>query len=318
MNYDPGVKSCIAILIWLAIAQLARSQTNEPALDVGDLLDSAQQWAQDNLDSDVLQALQSVDREQVEDFLNHCQDYLKGDYVLDVARLKEAAGIVLPLLEAHAETRPYAAWLRERMDYFDAAAELKAVTPPPRPETPTNPPAAPNPSFAAEREIWIKKVAPRPLSSGAEQLIPQLKAIFVEEHVPPALVWVAEVESGLDASARSPAGALGLFQLMPATAKDLGLSLWPFDQRKQMEPSAHAAAKHLRQLHRQFGDWRLAVAAYNCGAGTVQKLLHRYKTGSYADIATHLPAETQMYVPKVEATILHREGLALEKLGPDD
>ena len=75
-----------------------------------------------------------------------------------------------------------------------------------------------------------------------------------------------------------------------------------------------AAAQDLRQLHEQFGDWRLAVAAYNSGAGTVTKLLKRYQTKSYERIAPHLPAETQMYVPKVEATSLHREGLELEKL----
>jgi membrane-bound lytic murein transglycosylase D len=105
-----------------------------------------------------------------------------------------------------------------------------------------------------------------------------------------------------------------MFQLMPATAKSFGLSLWPRDQRKIPEVAAMAAAKYLRQLHAQFGDWRLAVAAYNCGEGRVQKSLERYGTKSYERIATHLPAETQMYVPKVEATILKREGLALEKL----
>jgi len=105
-----------------------------------------------------------------------------------------------------------------------------------------------------------------------------------------------------------------MFQLMPATAKDLGLSLFPFDERKQPDAAAHAAAKYLRYLHGKFGDWRLAVAAYNSGEGTVQRLLKRYDATSYERIATHLPAETQMYVPKVEATILHREGAALEKL----
>ncbi len=81
-----------------------------------------------------------------------------------------------------------------------------------------------------------------------------------------------------------------------------------------MEPAAHASAKYLRQLHNQFDDWRLAVAAYNSGPGTVSRLLKRYQTTIYEDIAPHLPAETQMYVPKVEATIRHREGLELQKL----
>jgi membrane-bound lytic murein transglycosylase D len=302
------MKFCVAIVLSIASGWLASAQTND--IDIGDMLDTAQQFAQENLDPDVLQALQSVDRSKVEDFLNHFQDYLNGDRVLDVADLKDAANTILPLLDAHEETQPYAEWLRARLDYFDVAEELNAAPPPE-----TNAPVVlPNPPFKTEQEIWIRKISPRPLPKGAEQVVPQLKTIFADEGVPPALVWLAEVESGFDASARSPAGAVGMYQLMPATAKNFGLSLFPFDQRKQVEPAAHAAAKNLRQLHDQFGDWRLAVAAYNSGPGTVTRLLKRYDTTSYEGIAQHLPAETQMYVPKVEATILHREGLELEKL----
>ena len=72
--------------------------------------------------------------------------------------------------------------------------------------------------------------------------------------------------------------------------------------------AAQAAARYLRQLYGRFGDWRLAVAAYNCGEGTVQKSLKHYRASSYERIATHLPAETQMYVPKVRATILAPRG----------
>jgi membrane-bound lytic murein transglycosylase D len=67
-------------------------------------------------------------------------------------------------------------------------------------------------------------------------------------------------------------------------------------------------------LYRQFGDWRLALAAYNAGEGRVQRLLDRHKTRSFDRIARHLPAETQMFVPKVEATLLRREGVELAKL----
>lgn len=311
MDYFPAVKLRVVLVLLLAGGWLVPAQTNEPSLDVGGLLDAAQQFAQDNLDDDVLQALQNVDRDKVGDFLKHYQDYLQGDSVLDVAQLKDAAVTVLPLLDAHEETQPYAAWLRARLDYFDAAEELKAVTPPPG----TNqPPRAANPSFAAEQEIWIRKVSPRPWPAAAKKIVPELKTIFAAEHVPAELVWLAEVESGFDAHARSPAGAVGMFQLMPATAKNLGLSLFPFDQRKQPEAAARVAARYLRQLHEKFGDWRLAVAAYNSGEGTVSRLLKRYGATSYERIATHLPAETQMYVPKVEATIQQREGAALEKL----
>ncbi|MEJ0089138.1 MAG: lytic transglycosylase domain-containing protein [Limisphaerales bacterium] len=307
MNYPPAVKHGIAIFILITGVLLAPAQTNE--MNVGDLLDAAQQFAQDNLDPDVLQALQSVDRTKVEDFLNHFQDYLQGDQVLDMAQFKGAANTVLPLLDAHEETQPYAAWLRSRLDYFDVADELKSLTLPARTNAPPK-----NPTFKIEQEIWIKKVSPRPVPNGADKFLPKLKSIFAAEGVPPALVWLAEVESGFDARARSPEGAVGMFQLMPATAKDLGLSLLPFDQRKQIEPAAQASAKYLRQLYGRFGDWRLAMAAYNCGPGTVSRLLKRYQTTSYERIAPYLPAETQMYVPKVEATILHREGQELEKL----
>jgi membrane-bound lytic murein transglycosylase D len=300
------------MVLLLAGACLLPAQTNDMSVD--DVLDSVQQFAQENLDPDVLSALQSVDRTRVEDFLKNYQDYLRGDYVLDVAQLQDAAHVILPLLDAHDETQPYAAWLRARLDYFDAAAEMKAATPVPKVEPDQPAPPWPNPPFTTEQEIWIKKVSPRPLPPAMAEALPKLKAIFTAAGVPAALVWLAEVESGFDARARSPAGALGQFQLMPATAKQYGLSLWPRDQRRQTEPAARAAAQDLRQLHEQFGDWRLTVAAYNAGAGTLERLLKQYRTKSYARIAPHLPAETQMYVPKVEATILHREGLELEKL----
>jgi membrane-bound lytic murein transglycosylase D len=144
--------------------------------------------------------------------------------------------------------------------------------------------------------------------------VQKLKTVFHREGVPEALVWMAEVESGFDARAQSPAGAVGMFQLMPMTARQYGLSLWPWDQRRQPEPSARAAARYLRHLHTRFGDWRLAVAAYNSGPGTVQRLLQRQGANDLERIASHLPAETQMYVPKVEATILRREGKKLATL----
>ena len=305
----------VAILtLLLASCVLGAAQTNDVDIDVGGMLDAAQQFAQENLDPDVLHALQNVDQQQVQDFFNQYQDYLRGNYVLDLAQLKDAANTVLPLLDAHEETQPYAAWLRSRLDYFDAADDLSSATPPPAPEPGKPVPPRPNPPFAMERQVWVKRVAARPLPKGAGKIVPRIKSIFASEHVPPQLVWLAEVESGFNARARSPAGAAGLFQLMPATAEQFGLSLSPRDQRREPEPEAAAAAKYLRELYKQFGDWRLAVAAYNCGAGTVQKSLARQHAKSYERIAIHLPAETQMYVPKVEATILHREGLDLEKL----
>lgn len=290
------------------VCRFAAAQTNE-TVDVSGLLNAAQQWTQENLDDDVLRALQKVDHAKVAAFLKHSQTYLGGDYVLDLAQLKDASTVVLPLLEAHEEAQPYAAWLRSRLDYFDAAEKMKSLAL----SAPTNA-SSPNPSFKVEQEIWTKKLVPEPWSKAAAEFVPKLKPIFAEERVPGELVWLAEVESGFDRSAESPAGALGMFQLMPITAKQYDLSLDPIDERKQLEPAARAAAKHLRHLYAMFGDWQVAVAAYNCGEGRVQKLLAQQTTKSYASIATKLPAETQMYVPKVEATILRRENIHLDKL----
>ena len=154
---------------------------------------------------------------------------------------------------------------------------------------------------------------------GAVEVVPKLKTAFAAEHVPTQLVWLAEVESGFDARAQSPAGASGMFQLMPATAKQFGLSLWPRDQRRDPDASAEAAAKYLRDLYHQFGDWRLAWRPTTAGAKAVQKSLERHHTPKLTRELRRAFArqETQMYVPKVEATILHREGIEMERLkGP--
>jgi len=301
----------------LMLAVLPCRAQEEYELDtdqLGEMVESAQEWARENVDPDVLRTLPEVDREQIEKFLKQFQEQLKGDHVLDLAALKDAAQAVLPLLEAHSETKPYAAWLRSRLDYFKVAEALRQQQPPPKvlPDQPAPTPA--NPSPAVGRKFWQAELGNRDWPKGATQLVPRLKPIFIEERVPPQLVWVAEVESSFNPEARSPVGAAGLFQLMPATARSLGLRRWPFDQRYQPEPSARAAARYLKRLHSQFGDWPLALAAYNAGEGKVRGLLSRNNAKGFEEIATQLPAETQMFVPKVEATILRREGMSLEKL----
>lgn len=300
----------------LALLALTCSTTAQETieLDVGVLIETAQEWAQENLDEDVLRSLPELERDQVEKFLKQFQDQLKGDYVLDLAVLKDAARTVLPLLDGHEETKPYGAWLRSRLDYFEVAVTFNENQPLPKP-TPGQPPKArPNPSPAAEQAAWKQQLSQREWPKGAAGLVPQLKPIFSAQQVPEQLVWVAEVESGFNPEARSPVGAAGLFQLMPETAQSLGLRRWPLDQRYQPKPSAKAAAQYLKRLHSQFGDWRLALAAYNAGEGRVRGLLRRNESRTFDSIATQLPAETQMFVPKVAATILRREGVSLEEL----
>ena len=164
---------------------------------------------------------------------------------------------------------------------------------------------------------WQKKLANRPAPPNAAALIPRLKKVFQSEGLPPELVWMAEVESSLNPAARSPVGALGLFQLMPATARRFGLRTGFFDERKDPEKSARAAAQYLKFLYNAMGSWPLALAAYNAGEGRVGRLVKREKRSSFEGIADDLPLETQMYVPKVMALVALRENTALDKLpGP--
>ena len=164
---------------------------------------------------------------------------------------------------------------------------------------------------ATRAGYWRRKASTHPLSPRAAGLVPRLKAVFREEGVPEALVWMAEVESRFNPLARSPAGAAGLFQLMPATARSLGLSTADPDQRLDPEANARAAARYLRRLHGRFGDWPLVLAAYNCGQGRVAGELKRARNRNYEAIAARLPLETRMYVPRVQETIRLRTGKAL-------
>lgn len=141
-------------------------------------------------------------------------------------------------------------------------------------------------------------------------LISALKGIFRNEGVPHNLVWVAEVESALNPEAESSAGAVGLFQLMPATAERFGLQLFPIDDRKTPGKSAKAAACYLRQLRKEFGGWALALAAYNAGEGRVGRAMKSNNARTFHEVAPYLPSETRRYVPRVMAIMALREDQA--------
>ena len=305
----------ILLLALLAGLLPVRGQ-DDGVVTLDDVIQTAQDFARDNLDPEVLRNLPELDQQKVRDFLALVEKDLHGEYVVDLAPLKDAAQIILPLLESRAETQPYALWLKSRLDYLETAEDLRRDTPPPKTEPGKPPLPVPNPQPEQARAAWIKKLARQPVPKETNPLVAELKPVFTQEKIPAALVWLAEVESSFDPRARSPVGAAGLFQLMPATAKRFGLRTWPLDQRMDSKASARAAAQYLHFLHTRFKDWRLALAAYNSGEGTVQKLLDRQKAKSFDAIATHLPAETQMYVPKVEAVLRRREKLTLAELPP--
>ena len=195
----------------------------------------------------------------------------------------------------------------------------------PHPEEPPPAVAAPQPApapsvdkarnrYVENKQVWLRKLANRPAPARAAALLPDLKRAFRAEGVPPELVWQAEAESTFNPAARSPAGAVGLYQFMPATAQQFGLSLSPVDERLDAAKNARAAAKYLKALHARFGDWPLAFAAYNCGEGRVSKILRAQNGKTFDDIHDKLPAETRMYVPKIAALVRLRENADLDAL----
>ncbi len=159
-------------------------------------------------------------------------------------------------------------------------------------------------------------MATESLSGEAQVRLVRLQAVFDEVQVPRELVWLAEVESSFDPSARSHAGAVGLYQLMPQTAVALGLSVEPRDERLIPEQNARAAARYLRRLYRRFGDWPLALAAYNAGETRVDRLLTQTEASRFEQIAPLLPAETRAYVPNVDSVLRRREQRGLSDLPP--
>jgi len=131
--------------------------------------------------------------------------------------------------------------------------------------------------------------------------------ILREEGVPQDLIYLAQAESAFQPAALSRAGARGIWQFVPWRGNEYGLRRsWWVDERQDPEKATRAAAQHLRDLYGLFGDWYLAMAAYNCGPGNVQKGIER--TG-YADFwelyrRNVLPRETKNYVPIIVALTL--------------
>ena len=134
-----------------------------------------------------------------------------------------------------------------------------------------------------------------------------VQRVLREEGMPQDLIYLAQAESAFLPQAVSKAGARGMWQFMSFAARKYGLEkTWWVDERQDPEKATHAAARDLRELYSQFGDWYLAMAAYNSGAGTVQHAVER--TG-YADFwelyrRNVLPKETKNYVPIILALTL--------------
>jgi membrane-bound lytic murein transglycosylase D len=141
-----------------------------------------------------------------------------------------------------------------------------------------------------------------------------IRKVFRKKGLPEDLVWLAMIESGFEPIARSPVGAMGLWQFMPETGKIYGLAQdrWA-DQRLSFAASTEAAADFLADLYRRFGSWDLAMAGYNMGYGGVLSAVRRYNTNDYwalSRLEGSFPWETTLYVPKILAAAVVSRNLS--------
>ncbi|MSV30336.1 MAG: LysM peptidoglycan-binding domain-containing protein [Bryobacterales bacterium] len=133
---------------------------------------------------------------------------------------------------------------------------------------------------------------------------PMIQRILDEEGVPPEILHLAQAESGFIPRAVSRKAATGMWQFLSWRGREYGLMQSPYhDDRLDPEKATRAAARHLRDLYAQFGDWYLAIAAYNCGPGNVSKAVERTGYANFWELRNRrvLPAETTNYVPIIVA-----------------
>jgi len=137
------------------------------------------------------------------------------------------------------------------------------------------------------------------------QIMQMARKIFREEGVPEDVIWLGQIESAWRNIARSPVGASGLWQFMPGTGSTYGLrqTAW-VDERNGFEKATHASARYLKDLYDHFGDWQLAMAAYNTGQGNIDRAISRAGSRSYWQIFPYIAQETRNYVPNILAAIL--------------
>ncbi len=186
-----------------------------------------------------------------------------------------------------------------------------------------HPAEAAQPNFAAAgtkampSENILARIAPARIAAAQRRLLAlgvDAALIFAEEGVPSGLILVAAVESSYDPLALSPKGARGLWQLMPETARRFGLRVdGQTDDRIHPVRSTHAAARYLRQLYLQFGDWTLTLAAYNAGEQAVERAIDQAGSNDFLVLSAKklLPAETRSYIPAVLAAAQLLTGASL-------
>jgi len=142
---------------------------------------------------------------------------------------------------------------------------------------------------------------------------PMIQRILDEEGVPQELIHLAQAESGFIPRAVSRKAAGGMWQFLKGRGNEYGLLQTPLtDDRMDPEKATRAAARHLRDLYHEFGDWYLAIAAYNCGPGVVEKAVERTGYADFWELRNRgaLPSETTNYVPIILAMTIMEKNAA--------
>ncbi len=163
--------------------------------------------------------------------------------------------------------------------------------------------------------VWAKK-------SG--RYAPAIKAELAKAGLPTDLVWLSLIESGHNPTIRSPAGAAGLWQFIPESGRLYGLTIdrW-VDERLDPLRCTQAAIRYLSDLHRRFGNWELAMAAYNMGYGGLSRAIRKFNTNDFWELSRYeagIPWETTLYVPKILATAIvmnNKKAFGLADVTPD-
>ncbi|HVU98372.1 MAG TPA: lytic transglycosylase domain-containing protein [Puia sp.] len=151
----------------------------------------------------------------------------------------------------------------------------------------------------------------------SEEPFSVIDSVLLRYHLPLELKYLAVIESELKTTAVSRVGAKGTWQLMRGTAHELGLKVnRQTDERKDLVKSTRAAAAYLRDLHHEFKDWLLVLAAYNGGPVPVIRAMHKAHSRNFWILQKYLPAESRMHVKKFIATAMYFEKQDEDKPAP--
>ncbi len=159
-------------------------------------------------------------------------------------------------------------------------------------------------SYIRKNRASLYKVKQR-----SKEHFPMMDSILTRYKIPVEMKYLAVIESELKPTIRSHKGAVGPWQFMPKTARILGLKVnRQYDERTDFTKSTRAAAIYIRDLHREFGDWLLVLAAYNGGPGPVRSAIRKSGSKNFWVLQKYLPAESRGHVKKYIATHYYFEG----------